>query len=74
MKRLSPLLLLLVGGCLLRPTWHWEKAGAGDDQYRSELNQCKALTYPGADGMVTNESIRRMHLCMESRGWRRVEN
>ena len=32
------------------------------------------LNVPMADGMVTDESVRRMHGCMEAKGWRKVQN
>lgn len=63
----------LLSGCALRPAWHWEKEGASEAQYAQEVNQCKAATYSGTDGMVTQESVRRMHACLEARGWRKVE-
>lgn len=53
------------------PKWHWEKAGGDYDQ---DERFCKAQTYSGADGMVTNASVRRMQACLEGRGWRKVEN
>ena len=34
----------------------------------------KQRIYRGVDGMVTNESVRRMHGCMEAKGWRKVQN
>ena len=64
-----------VNGCALRPGWHWAKPGAVDGEYDADLTFCKAQTYAWAtDGMVTGESVRRMHACMEARGWRKVEN
>lgn len=63
-----------VSGCALKPTWHWEKPGASDQQYSFDLNQCKTATYPDNTGMVTNEAVRRMFACMEAKGWSRVEN
>ena len=63
-----------IGGCALRPTWHWEKAGSSDEQREYDQNQCKAKVYAGNDGMVTNESVRKMFICMEAKGWHRVDN
>lgn len=67
---------LFVGmtGCALKPTWHWEKRGATDEEYSFDLNQCKAATYTDASGVVTNESVRRMFACMERKGWSKVAN
>lgn len=67
-------LLLLATGCALQPSWHWEKEGASEEQYDFEVIQCKAASYSGTDGMVTGERVRRMHACMEARGWRKVSN
>lgn len=73
MIRLLPLCVaVLVSACsILSPKWHWEKPGGDYDQ---DERFCKAQTYSGTDGMVTNASVRRMHGCMESKGWRKVEN
>lgn len=70
------LILLLVGlaGCALRPDWHWEKPDVGDAQYTHDVNQCKAATYSSADGVVTKETVRRLHTCMEAKGWRKTPN
>lgn len=68
------IILLSVAGCALLSSWHWEKRGAGDDDYDTDLKFCKLQSYSGTEGMVTNESVRRMHRCMESRGWRKVDN
>ena len=63
---------LMISACsLFSPRWHWEKAG-GD--YEQDERICKAQAYSGTDGMVTNASVRKMHTCMEYRGWRKVEN
>lgn len=63
----------LISGCTtpLAPSWHWEKGG-GD--YDADVRFCKQQTYSGTDGAVTNASVRRMHDCMEARGWRKVAN
>jgi len=63
-----------VTGCALKPTWHWEKPGASDQEYSFDLNQCKTATYPDTSGMVTNEAVRRMFACMEAKGWSKVAN
>jgi hypothetical protein len=64
-----------LAGCALRPAWHWDKPGAVAGEYDADVKFCKAQTYAWAtDGMVTGESVRRMHACMEGRGWRKVEN
>lgn len=66
---------IAVGGCALRPGWHWDKPGVVDGEYDADIKFCKTQTYAWAtDGMVTAESVRRMHACMEARGWRKVEN
>lgn len=74
MNKTVAMFLLSLAGCALRPTWHWEKPGAGEEQYRADLNHCKGVSYPGADGMVTGEMLRRMHACMEAHGWRKAGN
>lgn len=74
MKKSAVVLLLGAAGCALRPTWHWEKPGASEEQYTAEVNQCKAATYSGTDGMVTTQMVRRMQACMEAKGWRKAGN
>lgn len=74
MNKAIALLLLSVAACALRPTWHWEKPGATDEQYTSDLNHCKGISYSGTDGMVTKEMLRRMEACMEAKGWRKASN
>lgn len=61
-------------GCALFPSWHWEKKGAGEAEYAFDEAQCKAKVYSGTDGMVTNTSVRRMHGCMEVKGWVKTPN
>lgn len=70
---ISAILLIGPGGCaLLGPGWHWAKPGAGEDELSWDRNQCKAKVYSGSSGAVTNETVRRMFACMESRGWSKV--
>ena len=69
--RLLAVLLAMSGCSLLFPNWHWEKAG-GD--YSQDERFCKTQTYSGTDGLVTQASVRRMHACMEAKGWRKVAN
>lgn len=64
----------LLGGCVLWPTWHWAKAGASDADYARDELTCKQLVYTTADGMVTQAQVRRMHLCLESKGWHKAED
>lgn len=66
--------LLTITGCALKPAWHWEKPGASEQDYTTDLNQCKFATYPDTTGTVTNESVRRMFACMEGKGWSKVAN
>lgn len=55
---------------LLAPSWHWEKVG-GD--YDADLRDCKTVTYSDSSGaMPTTASVRRMHACMEGKGWKKV--
>jgi hypothetical protein len=63
---------VLLGGCMLFPGWHWAKPGASEADYDIDLKFCKQLIYPGVDGAVTQASVRAMHACMESRGWRKT--
>ena len=66
--------LLTLAGCALKPAWHWEKPGATERDYTTDVNQCKTVTYPDTTGMVTNEGVRRMFACMEGKGWTKVAN
>ena len=71
---LAVILLTGTAGCALRPSWHWEKPGADEQDLTWDQNQCKAKTYSGTDGGVTNASVRRMFACMEGKGWSRRNN
>jgi hypothetical protein len=66
--------VLTITGCALKPSWHWGKTGASEQDYSTDLNQCKFATYPDTMGTVTNESVRRMFACMEGKGWSKVAN
>ena len=68
------ILFAALAGCALRPAWHWEKANATDEDYERDVKFCKQQTYSGTDYMVTTESVRRMHHCLESKGWRKSAN
>ncbi|MDE2440095.1 MAG: hypothetical protein KGP14_03650 [Betaproteobacteria bacterium] len=70
----ASVLFLLLSACALFSSWHWAKSGAGEAEYSADEAQCKAKTYSGTDGMVTNASVRRMHACMEAKGWIKVPN
>lgn len=74
MKKSLAALLVAAAGCALVPSWHWEKPGASQDEYDADLIHCKAASYSGTSGMVTQEMVRRMHYCMEALGWRKAEN
>jgi hypothetical protein len=63
--------LLAVSACALFPSWHWVKPGAGAAEYKADETQCKAEVYSGTDSFVSKASVRRMHACLESRGWRK---
>ena len=63
-----------LSSCALFPSWHWEKPGAGASEYAIDEQQCKTQVYTTADGMVTQASVRRMHACLEARGWRKTPN
>ena len=67
-------LFLPLSACALFPSWHWARPGAGEAEYSVDEAQCKAKTYSGTDGAVTNASVRRMHACMEAKGWVKVPN
>lgn len=71
---LSACFAVLLAGCSLMSSWHWEKAGAGEAEYSFDEAQCKAKLHAGTDGMVTQESVRRMHACMEAKGWSKVRH
>ncbi len=71
---LAAILLSGAAGCALRPSWHWEKPGADEQDLTWDQNQCKAKTYSGNDGLVTNASVRRMFACMEGKGWSKRNN
>jgi len=71
---ITAIVLASLAGCALFPGWHWEKPGAATGEYDLDITFCKQRTYPGVDGMVTNESVRLMHGCMEAKGWRKAQN
>lgn len=71
---LSGWFVVLLTGCAMFSSWHWEKKGASEAEYSFDEAQCKAKVYSGTDGMVTNASVRRMHGCMEAKGWVKVPN
>ncbi|MER2539514.1 MAG: hypothetical protein ABTQ26_09755 [Azonexus sp.] len=62
---------LCLAGCA---SWHWEKHGASDDDYTLDEKNCKIQSYSGTDGMVTQASVRKMHNCLQAKGWHKVEN
>lgn len=70
------LCLLFAGlaGCVLAPGWHWERPGAAPADYAEDERICKVETYAFNNGAVTRASVRRMHACMEARGWRKVDD
>jgi hypothetical protein len=77
MRSATPIAIVLLAGlagCALFPAWHWEKDGAASGEYERDVTFCKQRIYPGVDGLVTNESVRLMHGCMEAKGWRKVQN
>lgn len=67
------LILIFIGlaGC---SSWHWEKRGALDGDYARDENFCKQQVYSGTDGVVTNATVRSMHVCLMARGWQKVKN
>lgn len=65
---------LSFSACALFSSWHWSRPGASDADYAADEAQCKARVYSGTDGMVTNASVRRMHGCMEGKGWIKQPN
>ena len=65
---------VLLCSCALLSSWHWEKKGGSQEEYAFDEAQCKAKVYSGTDGIVTNASVRRMHGCLEAKGWRKVPN
>lgn len=67
-------LTLFFAGCALRPDWHWERPGASDADYETDMRFCKSTTDQALNGSVTYESVRRVHACMEDRGWNKVAN
>ncbi len=69
--KLLMLVLLGLAGC---SSWHWEKRGALDGDYTRDEIFCKQQVYTTADGVVTNASVRRMHACMQAKGWQKVDN
>lgn len=71
MKRLLMIAVLGLAAC---SSWHWEKRGAQDGDYKQDEIFCKQQVYSGTEGMVTNASVRRMHACMADRGWQKVPN
>lgn len=75
MKTIALVALLAMTGCsLLQPAWHWSRPGASEADYEADIRFCKSQTDQAIDGAVTNASVRRIHGCMERRGWRKVQN
>lgn len=73
LKRGLPVLIgAVLSACALFPSWHWEKNGASDADYKNDEILCKARVYSGTDGVVTQGSVRRMHDCLTARGWRKA--
>lgn len=64
----------LAGCALFQPSFRWEKAGATPADYDADIRYCKTQTDQALDGTVTDASVRRIHGCMERRGWRKVGN
>lgn len=71
-KTIPLLFLAILAGCALGPRWHWERPGASPEDYDVDEKFCKVQSYSGTDGMVTKASVRRMHACLEARGWRKA--
>jgi hypothetical protein len=69
-KFLAFFLLAVFAGCA---SWHWEKRGASADDYEADEKFCKSQVYSGTDGAVTEALVRRMHACLEAKGWRKVD-
>lgn len=65
------LAVLILSGCA---AWHWEKRGSSATDYELDEKYCKLQAYSGTDGMVTKAGVRRMHECMEGKGWKKVAN
>ena len=65
-------LMAMCAGCAFGPRWHWERPGASPADYDADEKFCKVQSYSGTDGMVTQASVRRMHACLEARGWQKV--
>ncbi|KAB2923438.1 MAG: hypothetical protein F9K30_10810 [Dechloromonas sp.] len=63
--------IIFLSGCA---SWHWEKRGASAGDYEADEKFCKLQAYSGTDGMVTQAHVRRMHECLQSRGWQKVAN
>jgi hypothetical protein len=75
MKAIALSALLIVTGCsLLQPSWRWSKSGASEADYDADIRFCKSQTDQAIDGTVTIASVRRIHGCMERRGWRKVQH
>ncbi|MDP2880753.1 MAG: hypothetical protein Q8N89_04120 [Azonexus sp.] len=72
--RFQGLLIIAFIGLAGCSSWHWEKRGALDGEYRRDEIFCKQQVYTSADGVVTNASVRRMHACMQAKGWQKVPN
>jgi hypothetical protein len=65
------LAIVVLSGCA---SWHWEKPGGSATAYAGDEKFCKLQAYSGTDGMVTKAGVRRMHECLEGRGWKKVAN
>jgi len=68
------IILLLPGCSVFQSNWRWEKPGSSDTDYQADIKYCKTQTEQSMDGMVNNATVRRIHHCMELRGWHKAEN
>ncbi len=68
------LLMIAFLGLAACSSWHWEKRDGLDGDLAGDEKHCKQEVYSGTDGMVTNASVRRMHACMQARGWQKAPN
>lgn len=65
---------LLVASCATDKGWHWQRAGATQQQFNMDDGQCRAQAYAGTGGYINIGTAMILHSCMEGKGWQKVAN
>ena len=70
MKKTVILAALLVGCASANNSWHWEKRGAGSDEFTTDYGLCKAQAFGASTNLMQVAIV--LNGCMEGHGWRKV--